>query len=75
MDPLPKLARDAAYIVVGFGVLGIQRAQVRRRELHKRLEGLASQLVTSGPPVVEHRPQSDVEREGRSPARGGSQQG
>jgi hypothetical protein len=26
-------ARDAAYVVVGFGVLAVQRAQVRRREL------------------------------------------
>ena len=26
-------ARDAAYVMVGFGVLAIQKAQVRRREL------------------------------------------
>lgn len=29
-------ARDAAYVAVGLGVLGIQRAQVRRHELAKR---------------------------------------
>ncbi len=31
------LARDAAYVVVGLGVLGFQRAQVERRELQRRL--------------------------------------
>ncbi|HEY1633727.1 MAG TPA: hypothetical protein VGF64_03135 [Acidimicrobiales bacterium] len=38
MDPLAKLAKDAAYVAVGFGVLGFQRAQVRRREVLKRLD-------------------------------------
>jgi len=31
------LARDAVYVAVGLGVLGIQRAQVQRAELQKRL--------------------------------------
>jgi hypothetical protein len=31
------LARDAAYVAVGLGVLGYQRAQVRRVELQNRL--------------------------------------
>ena len=31
------LARDAAYVVVGFGVLGFQRMQVQRVELQNRL--------------------------------------
>lgn len=35
---LTKLAEDAAYVAVGLGVLGFQRAQVRRREMGKRLE-------------------------------------
>lgn len=30
--------RDAAYAAVGFGVLGFQRAQVRRRELARQLQ-------------------------------------
>jgi hypothetical protein len=30
--------RDAAYVAVGFGVLGFQRAQARRRQLTKLLE-------------------------------------
>lgn len=45
---LTKLARDAAYVAVGFGVLNFQRAQVRRRELTKqlasRVESLEGQL-------------------------------
>jgi hypothetical protein len=31
------LARDAAYVAVGLGVLGFQRAQVQRNELQNRL--------------------------------------
>ena len=31
------LARDAAYVAVGLGVLGFQRAQVQRVELQNRL--------------------------------------
>lgn len=37
-DPLkdvPERLRDAAYVAVGFAVLGFQRAQVRRRELER----------------------------------------
>ncbi|MGD9999841.1 MAG: hypothetical protein AB7L17_19495 [Ilumatobacteraceae bacterium] len=30
---LAGIARDAAYVVIGFGVLTVQQAQVRRREL------------------------------------------
>jgi hypothetical protein len=33
-------ARDAVYVAVGLGVLGFQRAQVRRRELQHHLETL-----------------------------------
>jgi hypothetical protein len=36
-DEITRTARDAAYVVVGLGVLGFQRAQVRRQELQKRL--------------------------------------
>ena len=32
-----ELARDAAYVAVGLGVLGYQRAQVQRVELQNRL--------------------------------------
>ncbi|HEY2429160.1 MAG TPA: hypothetical protein VGI06_09540, partial [Acidimicrobiales bacterium] len=30
--------KDAAYVTIGFGVLGFQKAQVRRHELAKQLE-------------------------------------
>lgn len=32
-----EFARDAAYVAVGLGVMGFQRAQVRRVELQRRL--------------------------------------
>ena len=36
-DEITKTARDAAYVVVGLGVIGFQHAQVRRQELQQRL--------------------------------------
>lgn len=36
-DELTKAARDAMYVTVGFGVLAVQRLQVQRAELAKRL--------------------------------------
>jgi methyl coenzyme M reductase subunit C-like uncharacterized protein (methanogenesis marker protein 7) len=36
-DQVARSARDALYVAVGLSVLGIQRAQVRRQELTKRL--------------------------------------
>ena len=33
------VARDAAYIGIGFGVLAFQQAQVRRREIEKAVSG------------------------------------
>jgi hypothetical protein len=33
IDRLTTLAKDAAYVSVGFGVLAVQKAQVRRNEL------------------------------------------
>lgn len=32
-----KTLRDATYIAIGLGVIGFQRAQVRRQELRKQL--------------------------------------
>lgn len=43
-EELTKTARDAAYVAVGLGVLGLQRAQVRRRELLQRLSSAVSTL-------------------------------
>jgi ElaB/YqjD/DUF883 family membrane-anchored ribosome-binding protein len=43
-DEVTKVIRDAAYVVVGFGVLTFQRAQVRRQDLVKRLEDPRTQV-------------------------------
>ena len=54
-ERLVSAAKDAAYVVVGFGVLTFQRAQVRRQEMAKRFatdlraidtrfEGMASRV-------------------------------
>ena len=43
-EEISKTARDAAYVVVGLGVLGLQRAQVRRQELARRLEDPRTQV-------------------------------
>ena len=45
-DEISRSARDAAYVVVGLGVLGFQRAQVRRQELSKRLGDPRAQVET-----------------------------
>ena len=45
MADVRNAARDAAYIAVGLGVLGFQRAQVRRRELQQQVE---AQLAGTG---------------------------
>ncbi|HEX2047766.1 MAG TPA: hypothetical protein VHF27_08380 [Acidimicrobiales bacterium] len=39
-DDLAARLRDSLYTAVGFGVLGFQQAQVRRRELQKELAKL-----------------------------------
>jgi hypothetical protein len=48
-DPL----RDAFYTAVGFGVLGFQQAQLRRRELQKDLARLAAELDGKVDPVLD----------------------
>ena len=44
MDDVPKALRDAAYVAIGFAVIGVQRAQVRRRELARSLPDLEERL-------------------------------
>ena len=39
------MATDALYVAVGFGVLGFQRLQVRRRELESQLPPEVSEVV------------------------------
>ena len=41
---LNQVVKEGAYVAVGLGVLGFQRAQVRRVELTKQLTGIAKQL-------------------------------
>ena len=45
-DNVVGAARELGYIAVGFGVLGFQRAQVRRRELERSLRPV-TRLVES----------------------------
>ncbi len=44
MADVPKDLKDAAYVALGLGVLGWQRAQVRRRELAKLAKDLERRL-------------------------------
>lgn len=46
MADVSKTLKDAAYIAVGFGVIGFQKAQVRRQELRKDLAGRRQDLST-----------------------------
>ena len=39
MADVTKFLKDAAYVGVGMGVIGFQKAQVRRQELLKALDG------------------------------------
>lgn len=54
---LAKAVKEAAYVAVGFGVLGFQRAQVRRRQLASQLQEqrpeLEDQLAGARAQVVE----------------------
>ncbi len=52
MDDTDAL-RDALYTAVGFGVLGFQQAQLRRRELQKDLARLAADLDGKVDPVLD----------------------
>lgn len=44
-ERLAELARDAAYVSIGLGVLTIQQTQVRRRELQSEIERRRRQLI------------------------------
>ncbi|MHB1509264.1 MAG: hypothetical protein ACYCST_06910 [Acidimicrobiales bacterium] len=45
---LTMVAKDAAYVAIGLGVLGLQKAQVRRREIKSRLDALQGHLGHAG---------------------------
>jgi hypothetical protein len=48
LTKVEQLAKDTAYAAVGFGVLGFQRAQVRRRELIEAVSGRSATLSQLG---------------------------
>lgn len=49
-DTLVAAVRDAAYITIGFGVLAVQQAQVRRREI---VQALANRFGTGRTQIEE----------------------
>lgn len=46
-EPVPCL-KDAAYTVVGFAVIGVQRAQVQRREVERWLSRIRDEVTRCG---------------------------
>lgn len=52
MQDLTKTVKDAAYVVVGLGLIGVQKAQVRRVELTKQFD---QQLKALDLPIDEAR--------------------
>ena len=53
MTWVTEAMKEAAYVTVGFGVLGFQRAQVRRHELTKQLKPQLGELVTNVDQVLQ----------------------
>lgn len=51
-DELNQTLRDTAYVAVGFGLLGFQRAQVRRHELARRFQGVARSVDDAVAPAL-----------------------
>ncbi len=54
--PTPDVAawlRDAVYTTVGLGILGVQQAQVRRRDLQRDLARLAVEVEERVDPVLD----------------------
>jgi hypothetical protein len=52
-DDVNARLRDSLYTAVGFGVLGFQQAQLRRRELQKELARLAVEVDGKVDPVLD----------------------
>ncbi len=75
MSDLADSFRETLFTVVGFGVLGVQQAQVRRRDLQRELAKLAVEVDEMLDPLlddVEARLPEDlrlVVAQGRSAAR------
>ena len=49
-----KTLTDTGYIVVGLGVMGVQQAQTRGRELRTRLDGRTGGALEQGRSALEH---------------------
>lgn len=47
IEDVNKALKDSAYAAIGFGVLGFQRAQVRRRELIEQLQSASSRTAVT----------------------------
>jgi len=54
---LGQLARDAGFVLLGLGLLNVQRAQVRRREVEKEMRERLGPLVDLLPPPLRPRPE------------------
>lgn len=55
MNDPRTLLKDAGYVIVGLGVIGFQRGQVRRRELEKQLADAGEQIDRLSAAVEEAR--------------------
>ena len=53
MDDTGNGLRDSLYTAVGFGVLGFQQAQLRRRDLQRELARLAVEVDEKVDPVLD----------------------
>lgn len=53
MDDAGASLKDSLYTAVGFGVLGLQQAQVRRRDLQRQLARLAVEVDEIVDPVLD----------------------
>ncbi|HTJ74426.1 MAG TPA: hypothetical protein VL337_03590 [Acidimicrobiales bacterium] len=52
-DDAAARLRESLYTAVGFGVLGFQQAQVRRRQLQRELSRLAAEVDERVDPVLD----------------------
>ena len=52
VDAVVDAARELGYVAVGFGILGFQRAQVRRRELERSLRPVTGFVSTAASGVL-----------------------
>lgn len=53
MDDAPATLLDPLYAMVGFGVLGVQQAQVQRRRIRRELVRLAADVEHRVDPVLD----------------------